>query len=197
MKNTRYLEKNQKKKIFRRNLLNEITLKHKTILTLQAELTHKENDLYNSLTWIRGKAIRYSINCSVRSYMKPIETKLARKIDILYTERDRINGVTQNPNTIITNLSSYVLSNEEHKLLRFGLSHGLATQPNEIDTFVLAEDIWSQLYRSKTLKDNPRSIERAKNSIRAFAFNLLDIEKVKSESTNRVFSSLNRAWVVL
>ena len=30
-KNTRYLESKQKKKIFRRNLLNEITLKHKTI----------------------------------------------------------------------------------------------------------------------------------------------------------------------
>ena len=38
------------------------------------------------------------------------------------------------------------------------------------------EDIWHQLYMSKTLKNDHRAIERAKNSLRAFAFNLIDIE---------------------
>ena len=175
-KNTRYLDSKQKKKIFRRNLLNEISLKHKSVRKLSHELTDLENKLFKKLTLFKGFSIRYSIRCSVNSFIRPIDKKLSRKFDILVKERDRINGITNNPNTIITNLSSRILTNEEYTLLRFGLNHGLASRPNEIEMFALAEDVWHQLYKSKSLKHDPRSIERAKNSIRAFTFNVLDID---------------------
>ena len=175
-KNTRYLDANQKKKVFRRNLVNEISLKHKSTRNLSRDLKVLKDNLYQKLTLLKRYSFRYSIQCSVNSFIRPIDKKLADKFDILVRERDRINGITNNPNTIVTNLSSRVLTNDEYSLLRFGLNHGLATRPEEIDCFALAEDVWSQLYRSKALKKDPRSIQKAKNSIRAFTFNVLDIE---------------------
>ena len=62
-------------------------------------------------------------------------------------ERDRNNGISQNPNTIITNLSICVLSDVEYESLRFGLNHGLAKQPKDTEMFVVSEEIWNQLYR--------------------------------------------------
>jgi len=89
-------------------------------------------------------------------------------------ERDRNSGISKNPNPIITNLSSYVLSNDEYETLRFGLNHGLAKRPKDIDTFAFAEDLWYQLIRSKKLKENHHSLERTKNILRGFAFNYLN-----------------------
>ena len=172
-KNTRYLDEKQKKKLFRRNLLNEISLKYRTIRKIQNDLKQNQNDCFPGLTWLKRQAICYSIQCSVNCFIKPIDKKLVSKLDTLIKVRDQINGVTGNPNTIVTNLSSFELSNDEYSLLRFGLSHGLATRPKEMETFALAEDIWSQLYRSNVLKQDVRSIERAK---RAFASKLFDIE---------------------
>ena len=46
----------------------------------------------------------------------------------------------RNPNSAVTNLSSYVLTNEEHSILQFGLKHGLDTRPNQSSIFAYVED---------------------------------------------------------
>ena len=56
-------------------------------------------------------------------------------------ERNRMDDISPNPNTMITNLSSYTLSNDEHNILKLGLSHGLSKYINETETFVIAEDL--------------------------------------------------------
>ena len=53
------------------------------------------------------------------------------KSTIIIGEREITNGITKSLNTIITNLSSRVLSNDEYFALRFSLNHGLATRPDE------------------------------------------------------------------
>ena len=48
-------------------------------------------------------------------------------------------------NTVVNNLSSHFLSNNEYSILKFGLKHGLAIRPNEINILAYAEDIWEQI----------------------------------------------------
>ncbi|XP_066910788.1 uncharacterized protein [Clytia hemisphaerica] len=199
-KNTRYLDPKQKKKIFRKNLLNEITLKHKTIRQLSTEILNAEEKLYGKLTFFRKLTIRHSLKCSVNCSVRPLEKKLNNKLDLLIKARDKINGITKNPNAIVTNLSSIILTNDEYDVLRFGLNQGLAMKPDEVETLAIAEDIWSQLYKSKLLKNDIRSIQRAKNSIRAFTFNLLDIDDkqiFKDSKHIKIIKNLNKNLAIL
>ncbi|XP_066931458.1 uncharacterized protein [Clytia hemisphaerica] len=125
---------------------------------------------------MRKFVIEHSIKIGVNKFIKPIRDKLNHKLDLMIKERDRLNGISKNPNTIITNLSSHTLSEDEYKTLRFGLNHGLAKQPKDTETFVVAEELWNQLYRSKVLKNGHYSVERAKNLLRGFAFNYINID---------------------
>ena len=63
-----------------------------------------------------------------------------------------------------------------------------------------AEDVWLQLEKSKILRNDPRSIERAKNSVRAFAFNLLDIEDkriFKDDKNIKIIRNLRKKVAIL
>ena len=56
-------------------------------------------------------------------------------------EKDKSRGISTNPNTIITNLSSDLLTEGEYDILQYGLKHGLATRPKENNILIYAEDI--------------------------------------------------------
>ena len=105
-------------------------------------------------------------------------------------ERNRMDDISPNPNTMITNLSSYTLSNDEHNILKLGLSHGLSKYINETETFVIAEDLWDQLYRSNVLKDNHHSLQRTKNFIRGFAFNYININDKQTFRDSKIIKLL-------
>ena len=66
----------------------------------------------------------------------------------LLKEKNELNDIYDNPNTVVTNLSSHVLSNKEYSILKFGLKYGLATRPNESNILAYAEDIWEQIDKS-------------------------------------------------
>ena len=94
----------------------------------------------------------------------------------MINQRNIDNGISSKPNIIITKLSSITLSNDEYNVLCYGLNHGLAKQPTDIDAFIFAEDLWDQLERSKILKDDHRNLESTKKLLCGFAFNILNVD---------------------
>ena len=73
-------------------------------------------------------------------------------------------------------ITSDVDANEQYSALQFGLKHGIAIRPRESDLIASAESVWEQLTRNNLLKNNFLSIERARNALRAFTFNILDFD---------------------
>ena len=57
-------------------------------------------------------------------------------------------------------------------MLRYGLNHDVATKPKENDVFAFAEDIFDQIIWKGLCKDNLNSVQRLKNTLRAFSFNV-------------------------
>ena len=54
-------------------------------------------------------------------------------------------GIHNNPNDLITNLTNVTLSNNEIEILKYGLKHGLAIRPKESEMIVIMEDIYEQI----------------------------------------------------
>ena len=75
-----------------------------------------------------------------------------------------------------TNLSNRDLSNDQYEVLRYGLKHVIAAKPKENDVFAFAEDIFDQINRKGLCKDNLNSVQRRKNTFRAFSFNVRDTD---------------------
>ena len=103
--------------------------------------TAMEN-LLASATFFTGVVLRISINRSVIKEEKLVLKRHQMKLHDLLKEKNNLNDIYDNPNTVVTNLSSHVLSNEEYSILKFGLKYGLPTCPNESNILAYAEDIW-------------------------------------------------------
>ena len=59
-------------------------------------------------------------------------------------------------------------------MLRYGLKHGIAAKPKENNVFKFAENIFDQINQKGLCKDNLNSVQRLKNTLRSFSFNVLD-----------------------
>ena len=153
-------------------------------------MDQKEAILKENWTFIRRFVIEHAIDKAVTKSILPIQTKLSQKLELIISERNNKNHIEANSNAIITNLSSITLTNDEYETLQFGLNHGLAKQSRDVDTFVIAEDLWDQLYRNNILKDNHFSIERTKNILRCFAFNIINIDD------KRIFKDAKRIKLI-
>ena len=95
-----------------------------------------------------------------------------------------------NPNNIIQNLTARTLSSEEYEVLRHGLKDGLATHENASGIIATAESVWDQISRQNISKETHVHIERAKNSLRALAFNLTDLHN------NQIFKDKNKINII-
>ena len=84
------------------------------------------------------------------------------------------NGTNENPNSIITNLSSRTINNEEYKILTNGLNHSITISAKRNDILASSEALLDQLEWNKCLKESFRSIQRARNAICSMSFSLLD-----------------------
>ena len=62
------------------------------------------------------------------------------------------DGITDNPNETIVNLTNHSLSSNELEVLKLGLRYGLATRPNQLDIMAVAEDVWRQISRLDIFK---------------------------------------------
>ena len=122
-----------------------------------------------------------------------------RKFNNLYTNKQK-EGVKENPNNTIWNLTTRVLSNEEYQVLRYGLNHGLATYQKQNDILASVESVWDQINKKNICKETQSHIERAKNSLRALAFSLIDLDNCqvfKDKKKLGIIKNLRKELVIL
>lgn len=119
--------------------------------------------------------LRISINRSVLKYEKKIIKRHQNKLQSLLNEKNKENNIQANPNPVVTNLSSHVLTNEVQSILQFGLKHGLGTRPNQSSIFGYAVDILEQIDRANICHNEMYSKLKIKNSLRGLALNLINI----------------------
>ena len=109
--------------------------------------------------------ISYSVNIVITQYIEKVQRTQKKKLDNLFEKKQQEDGLENNPNGIIWNLTSRALSNEEYEVLRYGLNHGLATHQNTSDIIATAEPVWDQISRQNLCKETHSHIKRAKNSL--------------------------------
>ena len=144
--------------------------------------------------------IKHAIQNYVKREEKKIRQRHEKKFQYLLSEKHRRNGTQPNPNKLVLNLTEVELSNEQYSALQFGLKHGIATSPRESDLFASAESVWEQLTRNNLLRNNFHSIERAKNTIRALTFNILDFDHKRISLDNKrikIIKDLQATTVIL
>ena len=56
-------------------------------------------------------------------------------------EKNIQDGLKNNPNNLISNVTGKTLSDTEIERLKYGLKHGFATCPSEVEMIVIAENI--------------------------------------------------------
>ena len=99
-----------------------------------------------------------------------------KKLDRLFNKKQEEDGLKDNPNNVISDLTSRILSNEECQVLRYGLNHGITTSLKESDIPACPESVCNQMPRNNICKELHYHVERAKNSLQALAFNLIDFD---------------------
>ena len=70
------------------------------------------------------------------------------------------------------------------------MKYGIATQPKDSDLIASAESVWEQINSHGWLKNSFFKVERAKNTIRAFVFNILDFDNARVRTDNKKIQSI-------
>ena len=156
--------------------------------------------LFSSTTFFKGIALRFSINQSVEKEELKIVDRYKRKLDNLLQEKNSEDDLTENPNNIITNLSSHTLTEEEFEALRYGLKFGIATPPCESNILAYTEDIWEQISKSEICNVGKYNEARIKNLLRCLAFNIINIDEkriFKDQKKIKLLKSLQKTITVL
>ena len=113
-----------------------------------------------------------------------IEKHHQKKYDNLLIEKCLQDGIQQNPNKIITNLTNINPSNDEISGLELGLKHGVLMWPKEPEMIAIVENIWEQIQNHNILKNDHISKVRAKTPLKCFVYNYLDPDVTQFISNN-------------
>ena len=136
----------------------------------------------------------YSINILIDVYIKKTKVTHNKKLDKLFNKKQEQDGLKENSNNVIWNLTSRILSNEEYQILSYGLNHGIATNLKESGTLASAESVCDQISRNNICKESHYHVERAKNSLESLAFNLIDFGKNQVYKDKRKLEIIKNLW---
>ena len=112
-KNVKNNNRKYKSNFYRRVLLDKIHNKHQSIEKLREDPTTSMENLSSTTTLFKSIILRISINRSLLKYEKKIIKRHQNKLQSLLNEKNKENIIRINPNLVVTNLSSHVLTNEE------------------------------------------------------------------------------------
>ena len=101
--------------------------------------------LDKSTTWMKRSLIKFSINRLLSNKLVEIQIRHDRKFSNLIMEKRIQEGIHNNPNDLITNLTNVTLSNNEIEILKYRVKHGLAIRPTELEMIIIIEDIYEQI----------------------------------------------------
>ena len=132
---------------------------------------------------------------------KKIGQRHSNKLQRLLDMTSVAEKLETNPNGTIVNLSGLELTSDQVEVLRLGLRHGLATRPNNLEMMAVGEDIYDQIDRKKKIwKEGFFVKDRAKNSLRSFTYNCLDLD-LKQYFTDRkrirLLADMSRTLTIL
>ena len=161
----------------RKVLLDEIRDKHKQLRKMKEEVQLESNKLFNNMTIMRKWMVKKSVENIVNIEKRLVQKRHDKKFKDLLNEKSKVEGTTENPNKTIWNFSSQELTNDEYETLRYGLRHGIAKKPDDNEILASAEAVWNQIASKGLCRDGEYYHRRAKNYLRAMAFNLINIEE--------------------
>ena len=137
--------------------------------------THKQQ-LPQHTTWLKYRLICFSINRLLSLEKKKITRRHQRKLGVLLELKRTSEGIMDNPNETIVNLTNHILSPDELDVLKLGLRYGLATRPNKFEIMAVAEDVWSQVSCLNAFKDGKHVQDKIKNSLRSVTYDYIDLD---------------------
>ena len=133
--------------------------------------------------------------------MRLLLDEMSNKQKLLKCKKEKQeDDINENPNNIISNLTLQTLWNDEYQVLRYGLNHGLETHQKETDIPANAKSIWDQINKNSVCKESNDHVERAKNSLRAMAFSLIDLENkqfFKDKKKLEIIKNFRKELVIL
>ena len=68
-----------------------------------------------------------------------------KNLDDLISHKKEISAINENPNSVITNLSSRTINKEEYRILTYGLNYGIAISAKQNAILASSEALWDQL----------------------------------------------------
>ena len=175
-----------RKQLYQKNLQNTIKDKYCSIKT---ELSKALLEFENSTTWIKRTLIKFSINRLI-SNKSVVKLRHDSKPANLIIEKRIQDGIHNNPNEIIVNLTDTTLSNCEIEILKYGLTHGIAIRPKKSEMIMIMEDIYDQIMRHNVVYNSYISTECLKTSLKVFTFNYLDIDDRRYFHDNKRLNAL-------
>ena len=113
------MDSKSRTKFSRKLLFQEISTKHKRLKVLLKEQETDANTLNTRCTWMKRKCIEYSINFVMSKFEKEVSRRHLNKYEHLVHQSNLENGISENPNSTIWNLSSRTLSNDEYEILSY------------------------------------------------------------------------------
>ena len=118
---------------------------------------------------------RHHLNAAeINKQMTKLKERQNKKLDGLIVEKIIQDGLQNNPNNLIRNLTVKTLSDTETEIRKYSLKHGIATRPSQEEIIVIAENIWDQI-EQKGLCNHFMKRERVKTALRAFTYSYIDI----------------------
>ena len=184
----------------RKILVDEIRDKNNYHRKLKEDLRRETSTLYANMTYFKRWAVKHSIQKTICLEAKIVTARHEKKFDNLLKEKSTKDGTCDNPNQTIWNLSSHVLTNEEYQLLQYGLKHGLASKPRDNDILASAEALWDQIETKNLCKDGAYYQRTAKNSLRAMAFNIINLEDrqiYKDKAKVKIIKNLQKSVTLM
>ena len=186
-----------RKELYQKNLENAIEDKHSRIKEFQIDFQKVLSTLDESTTWMKPSLIKFSINHLISNKLVEIQI---RKLNNLIMEKRIQEGIHNNANNLITNLTNVTLSDNKIEILKYELKHGLAIRPKESEMIVMMEDIYEQILPHNAIKGSYISQERLKTALKAFTFNYLDIDDkryIHNSKSLKVLRELREKSVIL
>ena len=175
-KNIKYKALRERNKYYARNLNDALDKRRKELKHLETERDKLKVNLVNSTTWMKSQLLLFSIKRLQSNRCKKTLARHEKKLEALIINKRVHDGINNNPNSIITNLSNVELHEDEIEILKVGLKHGLLIRPRESEMIIIMEDIYDQILQHNILKDDHIFKHRAQTALKAFTYNYLDLD---------------------
>ena len=157
-------------------------------------------DFRSRCTYLKFHAVKYVIDKLLNSEKVAMKKRKDSKLTRLISHKREEEGIEENPNLTVTNLTDMPLNDEETKVLKLGLKYGIALRPRESDLVVKGETLWDQIMNKELMKPGLSNETRVKTAIKSLTYSLLDLDTKRYFTDSckiKVIKSLREKFAIL